>query len=83
MSETIKYIETGIQLASDIDNLSIKYLGYHRKAEYLLYSGEKEQALLLHNKALSFYEFIEDDVMYNDIKNDWINYCNKIKETNI
>ncbi|ENM1183696.1 transcriptional regulator, partial [Listeria monocytogenes] len=72
MDQTIKYIETGIQLATDIDNLSIKYLAYHRKAEYLLYKGELKQAVSLHNKALSFFELIEDDNMYNDLKSDWL-----------
>lgn len=72
MDQTIKYIETGIQLATDIDNLSIKYLAYHRKAEYLLYCGDVEQAFNLHNKALSFFEFIEDDSMHNDLKSDWL-----------
>ncbi|WP_048627177.1 helix-turn-helix domain-containing protein [Listeria ivanovii] len=53
VEETIKYIEIGIQLATDIDNLSVKYLGYHRKAEYLLFKGKIEQAESLHNTALS------------------------------
>ncbi|EIA3997134.1 helix-turn-helix domain-containing protein [Listeria monocytogenes] len=72
MDQTIKYIDIGIQLATDIDNLSIKYLAYHRKAEYLLYNGHVEQAFNLHNKALSFFEFIEDESMYEDLKNDWL-----------
>ncbi|EGJ6230504.1 helix-turn-helix domain-containing protein [Listeria monocytogenes] len=72
MEQTIKYIDIGIQLATDIDNLSIKYLAYHRKAEYLLYNGHVEQAFNLHNKALSFFEFIEDESMYEDLKNDWL-----------
>ncbi|EAD8888026.1 Rgg/GadR/MutR family transcriptional regulator [Listeria monocytogenes] len=72
MDQTIKYIDIGIQLATDIDNLSIKYLAYHRKAEYLLYNGHAEQAFNLHNKALSFFEFIEDESMYEDLKNDWL-----------
>ncbi|WP_306038679.1 helix-turn-helix domain-containing protein [Listeria monocytogenes] len=72
MNQTIKYIDIGIQLATDIDNLSIKYLAYHRKAEYLLYNGHVEQAFNLHNKALSFFEFIEDESMYEDLKNDWL-----------
>lgn len=72
MDQTIKYIDIGIQLATDIDNLSIKYLAYHRKAEYLLYNGDVEQAFNLHNKALSFFEFIEDKSMYEDLKNDWL-----------
>lgn len=74
MDQTIKYIDTGIQLATDIDNLSIKYLAYHRKAEYLLYKGDVEHALNLHNKALSFFELIEDENMYNDLKSDWMNF---------
>lgn len=72
MDQTIKYIDIGIQLATDIDNLSIKYLAYYRKAEYLLYNGHVEQAFNLHNKALSFFEFIEDESMYEDLKNDWL-----------
>ncbi|EAG3410089.1 helix-turn-helix domain-containing protein [Listeria seeligeri] len=72
MDQTIKYIETGIQLATDIDNLSIKYLAYHRKAEYLLYKGDLEEASSLHNKALSFFELVEDDSMYKDLKSDWL-----------
>ncbi|WP_256263961.1 helix-turn-helix domain-containing protein [Listeria monocytogenes] len=72
MDQTIKYIDIGIQLATDIDNLSIKYLACHRKAEYLLYNGHAEQAFNLHNKALSFFEFIEDESMYEDLKNDWL-----------
>ncbi|EHT7836482.1 helix-turn-helix domain-containing protein [Listeria monocytogenes] len=72
IDQTIKYIDTGIQLATDIDNLSIKYLAYHRKAEYLLYKSDVEQAFNLHNKALSFFEFIEDKSMYEDLKNDWL-----------
>ncbi|MBF2437215.1 hypothetical protein VL806_14675 [Listeria seeligeri] len=72
MDQTIKYIDTGIQLATDIDNLSLKDLAYHRKAEYLLYKGEVEHALNLHNKALSFFELIEDENMYNDLKSDWV-----------
>ncbi|PZG52494.1 hypothetical protein C1909_07880 [Listeria ivanovii] len=71
VEETIKYIEIGIQLATDIDNLSVKYLGYHRKAEYLLFKGKIEQAESLHNTALSFFKFIDDEAMYNDIKSDW------------
>ncbi|HEL9522362.1 TPA: helix-turn-helix domain-containing protein [Listeria monocytogenes] len=71
MDKTIDYIEIGIQLASDIDNLPIKYLGYHRKAEYLQYIGEREQAKSLHQTALSFFKFIDDVEMYNDLKNDW------------
>ncbi|MBC2248199.1 helix-turn-helix domain-containing protein [Listeria seeligeri] len=74
MDQTIKYIDTGIQLATEIDNLSIKYLAYHRKAEYLLYKGDVEHALNLHNKALSFFELIEDENMYNDLKSDWMNF---------
>ncbi|EDH0917010.1 helix-turn-helix domain-containing protein [Listeria monocytogenes] len=72
MDQTIKYIDIGIQLATDIDNLSIKYLAYHRKAEYLLFKGDWEQAFSLHKKALSFFKFIEDDSMYNDLKSDWL-----------
>lgn len=74
MDQTIKYIDTGIQLATEIDNLSIKYLSYHRKSEYLLYKGDVEHALNLHNKALSFFELIEDENMYNDLKSDWMNF---------
>ncbi|MEE9723472.1 helix-turn-helix domain-containing protein [Listeria seeligeri] len=74
MDQTIKYIDTGIQLATEIDNLSIKYLAYHRKAEYLLYKGDVEHALNLHNKALSFFELIEDENMYKDLKSDWMNF---------
>ncbi|EAK8392311.1 transcriptional regulator, partial [Listeria monocytogenes] len=48
------------------------YLAYHRKAEYLLYNSDVEQAINLHNKALSFFEFIEDKSMYEDLKNDWL-----------
>ncbi|EAK9058391.1 transcriptional regulator, partial [Listeria monocytogenes] len=73
MDQTIKYIDIGIQLATDIDNLSIKYLAYHRKAEYLLYEGNIEQACKLHSKALSFFDFIEDESMFNDLKKDWLN----------
>ncbi|EJZ3249020.1 helix-turn-helix domain-containing protein [Listeria monocytogenes] len=73
MEQTIKYIDIGIQLATDIDNLSIKYLAYHRKAEYLLYEGNIEQACKLHSKTLSFFDFIEDESMFNDLKKDWLN----------
>lgn len=71
MEHTIKYIDIGIQLATDINNESIKYIGYHRKAEYLLYINKIEEAETLHKKALSFFDFIEDVVMYNDLKKDW------------
>ncbi|EAW7251441.1 helix-turn-helix domain-containing protein [Listeria monocytogenes] len=72
MDQTIKYIDIGIQLATDIDNLSIKYLAYHRKAEYLLYKGEVERAIGLHNNALLFFKFIKDENMYNDLTSDWV-----------
>ncbi|EHO5109434.1 helix-turn-helix domain-containing protein [Listeria monocytogenes] len=79
MDKTISYIDIGIQLADDIGNLPIKFLGFHRKAEYLLYIGEFEEANLYHNKALSFFEFIEDKVMYADLKNDWAKCYEKFK----
>ncbi|EAC4202996.1 Rgg/GadR/MutR family transcriptional regulator [Listeria monocytogenes] len=77
MDKTISYIDIGIQLADDIGNLPIKFLGFHRKAEYLLFTGEFEEANLLHNKALSFFEFIDDETMYNDLKKDWSNCYKK------
>ncbi|EJS5945080.1 transcriptional regulator, partial [Listeria monocytogenes] len=82
MDKTITYIDTGIQLANDIGNLTIKYLGYHRKAEYLLYVGEIEEAKKLHTKALSFFELIEDEAMHNDLKKDWSNCYQKFKNKN-
>ncbi|HFK6356768.1 TPA: transcriptional regulator, partial [Listeria monocytogenes] len=80
MEKTISYIDEGIQLANDIGNLQIEYLGYHRKAEYLLYVGDIERAKALHNKALSFFELIKDEAMYNDLKKDWSNCFDKFKK---
>ncbi|EEO1968954.1 helix-turn-helix domain-containing protein [Listeria monocytogenes] len=82
MEKTISYIDEGIQLANDIGNLQIEYLGYHRKAEYLLYVGDIERAKALHNKALSFFELIKDEAMYNDLKKDWSNCYQKFKNKN-
>ncbi|HAO6016052.1 TPA: transcriptional regulator, partial [Listeria monocytogenes] len=39
MDATIKYIEMGIQLSTELNNLSVKSIAIHRKAEYLLYKG--------------------------------------------
>ncbi|MBC2193255.1 helix-turn-helix domain-containing protein [Listeria sp. FSL L7-0229] len=77
MDATIKYIELGIELSNDINNLTTKFIAIHRKAEYLLYKHDFELANDLHNQALSFFEFMGDETMYNDLKNDWVN-CHKM-----
>ncbi|MBC2262754.1 helix-turn-helix domain-containing protein [Listeria sp. FSL L7-0091] len=82
MDATIKYIEMGIQLSTELNNLSVKSIAIHRKAEYLLYKGEFEQAKLLHNKAISFFKFIDDKIMLNDLKKDWANCFQQFKIKN-
>ncbi|MBC2138013.1 helix-turn-helix domain-containing protein [Listeria innocua] len=82
MDATIKYIEMGIQLSTELNNLSVKSIAIHRKAEYLLYKGEFEQAKLLHNKAISFFKFIDDKIMLDDLKKDWANCFQQFKIKN-
>ncbi|HAA5650176.1 TPA_asm: transcriptional regulator [Listeria monocytogenes] len=79
MDLAIEFIEMGIDLAKQNEDLVIEYLAYYRKAEYLLYKGYYEEANKIYNKSVEFYKFIENEVMLNDITKDWLNYRIKLE----
>ncbi|WP_270994228.1 helix-turn-helix domain-containing protein [Listeria seeligeri] len=79
MDLAIEFIETGIDLAKQNEDLVIEYLAYYRKAEYLLYRGNYEEANKIYNKSVEFYKFIENEIMLNDITKDWLNYRMKLE----
>lgn len=79
MDLAIEFIEMGIDLAKQNEDLVIEYLAYYRKAEYLLYRGNYEEANKIYNKSVEFYKFIENEIMLNDITKDWLNYRMKLE----
>ncbi|EAG7617643.1 Rgg/GadR/MutR family transcriptional regulator [Listeria monocytogenes] len=79
MDLAIEFIEMGIDLAKQNEDLVIEYLAYYRKAEYLLYKGYYEEASKIYNKSVEFYKFIENEIMLNDITKDWLNYRMKLE----
>ncbi|EFU7333756.1 transcriptional regulator, partial [Listeria monocytogenes] len=79
MDLAIEFIEMGIDLAKQNEDLVIEYLAYYRKAEYLLYKGYYEEANKIYNKSVEFYKFIENEIMLNDITKDWLNYRMKLE----
>ncbi|WP_239257314.1 helix-turn-helix domain-containing protein, partial [Listeria ilorinensis] len=74
MDYALDYIERGIALGKENENFIVEYIAYYRKAEYLLYKGKLKEADELYHKAVGFFEFIDNRVVLNDIKNDWVNY---------
>lgn len=79
MDLAIEFIEMGIELAKQNEDLVVEYLAYYRKSEFLLYKGHFKEAEKLYNKSVQFYEFIGNQIMLKDIKNDWLNYNKKLK----
>lgn len=77
MDLAIEFIEMGIELAKQNEDLVVEYLAHYRKSEFLLYKGHFKEAEKLYNKSVQFYEFIGNQIMLKDIKNDWLNYNNK------
>ncbi|EAF3881154.1 Rgg/GadR/MutR family transcriptional regulator [Listeria monocytogenes] len=78
MDFAIEFIEIGLDLAKQNEDLVVQYLAYYRKAEYLLYKGDIQQAERLYNKAVNFFKFVDNNIMLTDIQTDWANYRIKL-----
>lgn len=76
--EAEKYIDTAIELAKEIENLTYEVIAKYRRAELLLIKGDVETAKEISADMLTILRLGDKQELFKELKKDWENISENI-----